>query len=48
MPDTSPPDDPKAKALAIHARLCAEYGCPIAYFQDLDPHERKRQARAAG
>ena len=21
----------------IHARLCAEYGCPIAYFHSLDP-----------
>lgn len=27
----------KAKALEIHRRLCREYGCPIAYFQDLDP-----------
>ena len=25
------------KALAIHERLCREYGCPIAYFDDLDP-----------
>ena len=25
------------KALEIHRRLCALYGCPIAYFQDLDP-----------
>ncbi|MGF3022894.1 endonuclease III domain-containing protein [Methylobacterium aquaticum] len=25
------------KALAIHRRLCAVYGCPIAYFHDLDP-----------
>ena len=32
-----PSHDPKAKALAIHRRLCAEYGCPVAYFQDLDP-----------
>lgn len=23
--------------LVIHARLCAEYGCPIAYFHSLDP-----------
>ena len=25
------------KALAIHERLCRAYGCPIAYFHDLDP-----------
>lgn len=27
----------QAKALLVHERLCAEYGCPIAYFHDLDP-----------
>ncbi|WP_345785209.1 Fe-S cluster assembly protein HesB [Roseisolibacter sp. H3M3-2] len=27
----------REKALVVHARLCAEYGCPIAYFHDLDP-----------
>lgn len=27
----------RAKALAIHERLCREYGCPIAYFDELDP-----------
>jgi endonuclease-3 len=27
----------KAKALVVHERLCAEYGCPIAYFHSLDP-----------
>ncbi len=26
-----------AKALEVHARLCAEYGCPVAYFHHLDP-----------
>ncbi|MEJ7810149.1 MAG: hypothetical protein WKG32_06980 [Gemmatimonadaceae bacterium] len=26
-----------AKALVVHERLCAEYGCPIAYFHELDP-----------
>ena len=31
------PDDLKAKALAVHRRLCAEYGCPIPYFHALDP-----------
>ena len=25
------------KALLVHDRLCAEYGCPIAYFHELDP-----------
>ena len=29
--------DLRRKALALHERLCREYGCPIAYFQDLDP-----------
>ncbi|WP_207478902.1 endonuclease III domain-containing protein [Arenibaculum pallidiluteum] len=26
-----------AAALKIHERLCRAYGCPIAYFHDLDP-----------
>lgn len=25
------------KLLTVHERLCTEYGCPIAYFGDLDP-----------
>lgn len=25
------------KVLRIHSRLCAVYGCPIAYFHNLDP-----------
>lgn len=25
------------KALRLHERLCAAYGCPIPYFHDLDP-----------
>ncbi len=29
--------DLKAKALAIHERLCAVYGCPIPYFHSFDP-----------
>ena len=29
--------DLNAKALEIHRRLCALYGCPIAYFHALDP-----------
>ena len=29
--------DLRAKALALHERLCRAYGCPIAYFGDLDP-----------
>ncbi len=38
------PAEPVASALSlnqrvllVHDRLCAEYGCPIAYFHDLDP-----------
>ncbi len=27
----------KQRVLDIHDRLCAEYGCPIPYFSDLDP-----------
>ena len=58
MRDMSPQGDPKSKVLVIHARLCAQYGCPIAYFQDLDPlselvssllnhRTRNRDAKAA-
>lgn len=28
---------PKDKALEIHQRLCAVYGCPIPYFHSFDP-----------
>ena len=35
--DTAGSDDPSAKALEIHRRLCRAYGCPIPYFHDLDP-----------
>src|SRR5215210_7364330 len=27
----------RAKALLVHERLCAKYGCPIAYFHEMDP-----------
>ena len=27
----------ETKAMEIHRRLCHAYGCPIAYFHDLDP-----------
>ena len=27
----------RSKAWAVHQRLCAEYGCPIPYFHNLDP-----------
>ena len=27
----------RAKALDVHERLCAAYGAPFAFFQDLDP-----------
>ena len=30
-------DDLRAKALIVHDRLCAAYGCPIAFFHELDP-----------
>ncbi len=30
-------DELRAKVLEVHARLCAEYHCPIGYFHDLDP-----------
>lgn len=30
-------DAVRAKVLEVHRRLCAEYGCPIAYFHSLDP-----------
>ena len=29
--------DIQQKLIQIHDRLCQEYGCPIAYFHDLDP-----------
>ena len=32
-----PSDDLRRLTLEVHRRLCAAYGCPIAYFQDLDP-----------
>jgi endonuclease-3 len=28
---------PREKALLVHARLCAAYGCPIPFFHELDP-----------
>jgi endonuclease-3 len=43
MPTTRIPNSPtvdpalRAKALLVHERLCALYGCPIAYFHNLDP-----------
>ena len=30
-------DNLKDKALEIHHRLCAQYGCPVPYFHNLDP-----------
>ena len=30
-------DATRAKALVVHERLCAAYGCPIAFFHELDP-----------
>jgi endonuclease-3 len=34
---TTDRDDLSRKALAIHERLCAVYGCPIPYFHSFDP-----------
>jgi len=31
------PNENASKAIAIHQLLCQEYGCPIAYFHNLDP-----------
>ncbi len=31
------PENLRAKALVVHERLCGEYGCPIAFFHELDP-----------
>ncbi|HEU4622523.1 MAG TPA: hypothetical protein VFS42_09875 [Burkholderiaceae bacterium] len=33
----SPALPPREKVLRLHAILCGEYGCPIAYFHHLDP-----------
>ncbi|MDC0714617.1 Fe-S cluster assembly protein HesB [Stigmatella sp. ncwal1] len=33
--DSEPPQ--REKALLVHERLCAAYGCPIAFFHELDP-----------
>ena len=33
----TPDDALREKALVVHARLCAAYGCPIAFFHELDP-----------
>lgn len=30
-------EEARRKALLVHERLCAAYGCPIPYFHDLDP-----------
>lgn len=34
---TAAPESLREKALVVHERLCAAYGCPIAFFHDLDP-----------
>lgn len=33
----APPDALRDKALLVHERLCAAYGCPIPFFHELDP-----------
>ena len=30
-------DDLRAKALVVHDRLCAAYGCPVPFFSEKDP-----------
>ncbi len=37
FPEPSPDPALQAKALAVHERLCAAYGCPVAFFSDKDP-----------
>lgn len=34
---SAPTEAVREKSLEIHRRLCGAYGCPIAYFHDLDP-----------
>ncbi len=36
-PEIRVSDDLRAKAMAVHERLCRAYGCPIPYFHDFDP-----------
>ena len=36
-PNISDSENIRQKAIALHNRLCQEYGCPIAYFHNLDP-----------
>ncbi|TDG31216.1 Fe-S cluster assembly protein HesB [Paracraurococcus ruber] len=36
-PPPAPDAARRALALEVHARLCAEYGCPIGYFHALEP-----------
>ena len=38
-PDQNPDQSENVtdKVVAIHQKLCVEYGCPIAYFHNLDP-----------
>ena len=35
--DRSPGAALRARALAVHDRLCAAYGCPVPFFSDKDP-----------
>ena len=37
MPDTSSLQALRDKALLVHGRLCAAYGCPVPFFSDKDP-----------
>jgi len=35
--EVAPSEALRTKALLVHERLCAAYGCPIPYFHELDP-----------
>lgn len=37
MPLNDSAQNLQQKLLSVHARLCAEYGCPIPFFHNLDP-----------
>lgn len=37
MSDKPPPAELARRALAVHEKLCAEYGCPVPFFHNHDP-----------
>ena len=34
---TAPANDKREKLQLVHARLCKEYGCPVAHFHEISP-----------